>query len=85
LTSPGVPVEGLKLLRGHEILGAFMKLRDTNPKTAGFEERAELVAKLGIKIYPGEDLTHIRIFCGLNATEPQRVSCHKISIASPKL
>jgi site-specific DNA recombinase len=61
------------------------RLRDTNLKTASFEEKGELVAKLGIKIYPSEDLTHIRIFCGLNVTEPQKVSCHKTSIASPKL
>jgi hypothetical protein len=50
-----------------------------------FKEKAELVAKLGIKMYPSEDLTYIRIFCGLNVTEPQKVSCQKISMASPKL
>ena len=64
---------------------AIERLRDTNLKTASFDEKAELVAKLGIKVYPSEDLTYIRIFCGLNVTEPRKVSCHKTSIASPKL
>ncbi len=47
--------------------------------------KAELVARLGVKIYPSEDLTYMRMFCGLNITEPQKVSCYKTSIASPKL
>jgi len=64
---------------------ALEKLRDMNLKTASFQQQAELVARLGIKIYPSEDLTYIRMFCGLNITEPQKVSCQKISIASPKL
>jgi len=64
---------------------ALEKLRDTNLKTANFQEKAELVARLGIKIYPSEDLTYIRMYCGLNITEPQKVSCYKTSIASPKL
>jgi hypothetical protein len=64
---------------------ALEKLRGTNLKTASFDNKAELVAKRGIKIYPSEDLTYIRIFCGLKITEPQKVSCQKISMASPKL
>jgi site-specific DNA recombinase len=64
---------------------ALERLRDINLKTASFDEKAELVAKLGIKIYPSEDITYIRIFCGLNVTEPQKVSCHKTSMASPRL
>ncbi len=34
-----------------------------------FEERADLVAKLGIKILPSEDLNSRKIFCRLNLTE----------------
>jgi hypothetical protein len=64
---------------------ALEKLRDTNLKTANFQEKAELVARLGIKIYPSEDLTYMRMYCGLNITEPQKVSCYKTSMASPKL
>lgn len=61
------------------------KLRDINLKTAGYNEKADLIAKLGINIYPSEDLANVRIFCGLNITGPQKVSCQKTSIASPKL
>jgi len=61
------------------------KLRDANLKTASFQQQSELVARLGIKIYPGEDPTYIRMCCGLDITEPRKVSCYKISIASPKL
>lgn len=64
---------------------ALEKPREANLESAPFNEKAELVAKLGINIYPCEDLTNIRIFCGLNVTAPQKVSCQKISIASPKL
>jgi len=64
---------------------ALEKLRDINPKTATFQQKAELVARLGIKIYPSEDLTYIRMYCGLDITEPRKVSCYKTSIASPIL
>ncbi len=47
-------------------------------------ERVKLF-RFGVKIYPSEDFTYIRMCCGLNITEPRRVSCYKISIASPKL
>jgi len=64
---------------------ALEKLREANLETAPFNEKAELMAKLGINIYPCEDLTNIRMFCGLNIAAPQKVSCQKISMASPKL
>ena len=64
---------------------ALEKLRDTNLKTATFQQKAELIARLGIKLYPSEDLTYMRMYCGLNIMEPQKVSCYKTSIASPKL
>jgi site-specific DNA recombinase len=64
---------------------ALEKLRDINLKAASFQQRVELVAQLGIKMYPSEDLTYIRMFCGLNTAEPQKISCQKMSIASPKL
>jgi hypothetical protein len=64
---------------------ALGKLRDMNLGTASFQQQAELVARLGIKIYPSEDLTYMRMFCGLSITEPQKVSCQKTSMASPKL
>ena len=64
---------------------ALEKLRDMNLQIATFQQKAELLARLGIKIYPSEDLTYMRMYCGLNITEPQKVSCYKTSIASPKL
>jgi hypothetical protein len=42
------------------------ELRERNLKEATFEERADLVARLGIKIYPAEDLKSRRIVCRLN-------------------
>ena len=64
---------------------ALEKLRDINLRTASFTETAELVTKLGINIYPSEDLTYVRMFCELNIREPRKVSCYKTSMASPKL
>ena len=64
---------------------ALEKLRDVNLKTASLIEKADLTAKLGINIYPSDDLTNVRIFCGLNIAGPKKVSCHKTSMASPKL
>lgn len=64
---------------------ALERLRDTNLKTVNCQKKAEFVAGLGIKIYPSEDLTYMRMYCGLNITEPQKVSCYTTSMASPKL
>jgi hypothetical protein len=64
---------------------ALEKLRDTNLEAASFNEKAELVTKLGIKIYHSEDLTYIRMFCGFDVLDPEQLSCYKTSIASPKL
>jgi len=44
-------------------------LRDRNLQESTFEERADLVAKLGIKILPSEDLKSRKIFCRLNLAE----------------
>ena len=64
---------------------ALEKLRTINLKTATLQQKAELVAQIGVKIYPSEDFTCIRICFGLNITEPRKVTCYKTSIASPKL
>ena len=53
-----------------ELLRQELKaLRDQNLREPTFEERADLVAKLGIKILPSEDLKSRKIFCRLNLTE----------------
>ena len=41
-------------------------LRDRNLNESTFEERAELIAMLGIKIMPSEDLTSRKVICRLN-------------------
>jgi len=41
-------------------------LRERNLNEASFEEKADLVAMLGIKVYPSEDLDSRRIACRLN-------------------
>lgn len=44
-------------------------LRDRNLRQSTFEENADLVAKLGLKILPTEDLKSRKIFCRLNLGE----------------
>jgi hypothetical protein len=41
-------------------------LRERNLKEATFEEKVDLVAMLGIRVYPSEDLKYRRIACRLN-------------------
>ncbi len=47
-------------------------LRERNLKDATFEEKVDLVAMLGIKIYPAEDLKSRRIVCRINLQEVVR-------------
>ena len=42
------------------------RLRDRNLDRAGFEERLEVIAKLGIKVHPSEDLKSMRAVCNLD-------------------
>jgi hypothetical protein len=42
------------------------ELRDQNLERATFQERADLVAKLGIKVLPSEDMKSRKIFCQLD-------------------
>jgi hypothetical protein len=52
---------------GVEMLRQELKaLRDRNLRESTFDERADLIARLGIKILPSEDLKSRRIFCRLN-------------------
>lgn len=44
-------------------------LRERNLEEAPFQEKADLVAMLGIKVYPSEDLKSRRIACRLNLTK----------------
>ena len=60
-------------------------LRDTNLENASFEEKCDLIAKLGIRVYPSEDGKVVRIVSRLNSGAESKVSPQKISMASPKL
>ena len=53
-----------------ELLRQELKeLRDRNLMESTFDERVDLVAKLGIKILPSEDLKSRKISCRLNLTK----------------
>ena len=41
-------------------------LRDRKLDEATFEDKLEIVSKLGIKVYPAEDLKSMRVACQLN-------------------
>ena len=44
-------------------------LRSQNPEEASFEYKAELIARLGVKVIPDEDLKTRRISCRLNSND----------------
>jgi hypothetical protein len=44
----------------------LVSIRSKNLKEASFEEKAELIARLGVKVIPDEDLKTRRICCRLN-------------------
>jgi hypothetical protein len=46
-------------------------LRDKNLDEATFEEKLDIVSKLGIKVYPSEDLASMRVCCQLNLDRVQ--------------
>jgi site-specific DNA recombinase len=46
-------------------------LRDRNLDHATFEEKLDIVSKLGIKVYPSEDLKSMRVCCRLNLESTQ--------------
>ncbi|RLC61648.1 MAG: hypothetical protein DRI01_08135, partial [Chloroflexi bacterium] len=46
-------------------------LRDRNLDEATFEEKLDIVSKLGINVYPSEDLASMRVCCWLNLERMQ--------------
>ena len=44
-------------------------LRDRNLDEAMFQQGAELVARLGVRVYPSEDLRTMRVKCGLSVDD----------------
>ena len=62
------------------------ELRDTNLDTATFDEKQDLITKLGIKVYPSDEGKIVRIACNVHPfTGTSRFSPQIVSIASPKL
>jgi DNA invertase Pin-like site-specific DNA recombinase len=60
---------GLSVFEAELLRQELRELRDRNLRESTFEERADLVAKLGIKILPSEDLKSRKISCRLNLAE----------------
>ena len=50
----------------------LLSLRSQNLKGASFEEKIELIARLGVKVIPTEDLKTRRICCRLNINNTQK-------------
>ena len=65
----------------------LIALRARNLRESTFEERADLCAKLGIKILPSEDLKSRKIFCRLNLadvnSEREQTSFAKVTLGGP--
>ena len=60
---------GLNSIEAELLRQELKALRNRNLQESTFEERADLVAKLGIRILPSEDLKSRKIFCRLNIAE----------------
>lgn len=59
-------------------------IRNENLDNASFNDKQELIAKLGIMVYPSEDHKTVRITSRLPVLG-DNLSRYKINIASPKL
>lgn len=69
-----------------ELTKIMDSLNNINLNNATFAEKCDLLAKLGIKVYPTEDGKELRLTTSLQFDpSPLMFSPHIISIASPKL
>ena len=50
----------------------LLSLRSQNLEGVSFEEKVELIARLGVKVIPAEDLKTRRICCRLNTNNTQK-------------
>ena len=60
------------------------EIRNENLENASFSDKQELIARLGIVVYPSEDHKTVRITSKLSVLG-DKYSRYKMSIASPKL
>ena len=67
----GLDPDELEKLKHH-----LATLRGKNLESASFEERTELIALLGIQVYPSEDLKSRRIVCQLNRMKDAEQKAH---------
>ena len=58
--------KGLGALEAELLRQELKALRDRNLMESAFEEKVDLIAKLGIKVLPSEDLKSRKILCRLN-------------------
>ena len=64
-------------------------LRERNLEDASFEDKLDIIAKFGIRVYPSEDLKTMRVTCGLNLRfeddkeHESTVECRKVMFGSP--
>ncbi len=64
-------------------------LRERNLEDASFEDKLDMITKLGIRVYPSEDLKTMRVTCGLNlqfehdGEDENAVECRKVMFGSP--
>jgi hypothetical protein len=69
-----------------EALQILESIRDINLENASFNEKRNLIAKLGLKVYPSEDGKAVLTSSTLQfAPSPSELSPQIMSIASPKL
>ncbi len=61
--------KGLGALEAELLRQELKALRDQNLMESAFEEKVDLIAKLGIKVLPSEDLKSRKILCRLNLTK----------------
>jgi hypothetical protein len=65
------------------------ELRDRNLDEASFEDKLDIIVKLGIKVYPSEDLKTMRVTCGFGfefvdcGEQEHVVGCRKVMFGSP--
>ena len=60
------------MMSGQEITALkeeLRELRDRNLDEAKFQERAEIIARLGLQIYPSEDLKTLRVKCRISVSD----------------
>ena len=69
-----------------EAFNILETIRDTNLENASFQEKRDLIARLGIKVLPSDGGKVVGISSTLSfAPSPLKISPQIISIASPKL